>query len=92
MDFPQQPSPAPTQPPAPQPAANLNLPELPHAPEKLLTPPHEKNGSWGALAGSIVIILVLIVGALYFWGAKLAEEESADFIPEETPLTESAEQ
>ena len=95
MDSPFTP-PAPPPPPAPQPTANLKTPELPHAPEKLLTShasaeaPHARQ--WGALIGIIIILLVLIVGALYFWGAKLAEEEQNGFIPEETQMTESAQQ
>ena len=79
--------PAPQTPPAPQPAANLSTPELPHGPEKLLEPPH-KNSSWGAVIGIVIILLVLIVGALYFWGAKLAEEEGG-FIPEEEAATQN---
>lgn len=74
MDSPSTP-PAPSQPPAPQPAANFNMPELPHVPEKLLEPPHQTNGSWGAILGIVIIIIVLIVGALYFWGAQLEKQE-----------------
>lgn len=86
----------PSQPTAPQPTANLNMPELPHMPEKLLesTPTRaeyaggHKSGSWGAAIGIVIILLVLVIGALYFWGAKLAEEESTGFIPEEASATE----
>lgn len=100
MDSPFTP-PIPSQPPAPQPAANLNTPELPRAPEKLLptatsaaraglTPPPARaehagghKTSWGAALGIVIIILVLIVGALYFWGAKLVEEQGG-LVPEAT--------
>lgn len=85
MDSPSTPS-APSQPAAPQTPANLNTPELPHVPEKLLTPPQKP--SWGAVIGIVIIILVLTVGALYFWGAKLAEEEGG-FIPEEEAATQN---
>lgn len=37
--------------------------------------------SYGAVVASIIIILVLIVGALYFWGKTL--EEKAPAIPEQ---------
>lgn len=33
------------------------------------------GNSFGALAGIIIIIIILIIGALYFWGAKLSENE-----------------
>ena len=72
----------PTSTPPVQPPAHLGTPELPRAPEKLLEPPPKGNGSLGAFIGIVIILLVLIVGALYFWGAKLAEEEDS-FIPEE---------
>lgn len=38
--------------------------------------PERKSGS-GALVGSIIVIILLIVGALYLWGAKLNSGESA---------------
>lgn len=34
-------------------------------------PPAEPKGSVGPLIGSIIIIIVLIVGAIYFWGDTL---------------------
>ena len=63
----------------PSPVVPPVAPVLPTGPEKLLTPqssptPPQKH-SWGALIGIIIILLVLVVGALYFWGAKLAKEE-----------------
>lgn len=39
----------------------------------------EKNSeakSTGPVIGSVIIILVLIIGALYFWGAKLNKEQN----------------
>lgn len=38
--------------------------------------------SYGAVVASIIIILVLIVGALYFWGKTL--EQKALVTPEQT--------
>ena len=34
-----------------------------------------KKGGVGALIGSIIVILILVLGALYFWGGKLQTEE-----------------
>ena len=34
-----------------------------------------KKGGVGALIGSIIVILILVLGALYFWGGKLQQEE-----------------
>lgn len=50
------------------------IPPLPHQPERLLPKPHKT--SWGALIGIVIILAVLVVSALYFWGAKLAEREA----------------
>ncbi len=50
------------------------LPELPHGPEKLLPAPH--TSSWGAWFGIIIILIVLLIGALYFWGAKLTRDDT----------------
>lgn len=37
----------------------------------------EQSKSYGAVVASIVIILILIVGALYFWGRTLEQKEPA---------------
>lgn len=65
----------------PAPSVLSSIPELPHAPEKLLPAGHKT--SWGALIGIVIILIVLVVGALYFWGAKLAEQEGMTLITEE---------
>lgn len=36
--------------------------------------PREKGGV-GALIGSIIIILILVLGALYFWGKEVNEKQ-----------------
>lgn len=54
-------------------------PELPKNPEKLLTAPH--HTSWGAALGIVIILILLVVGALYFWGAKLTREDEASALP-----------
>lgn len=38
-----------------------------------------KKGGVGALIGSIIVILILVLGALYFWGGKLQTEEEINF-------------
>ena len=35
-----------------------------------------ENKPTGPIIGAVIIILVLIVGALYFWGAKLNKEDN----------------
>ena len=35
----------------------------------------QKKGGVGALIGSIIIILILVLGALYFWGGKLENKD-----------------
>lgn len=36
--------------------------------------PVEKKSSVGAVIGTVIVILLLILGALYFWGARLNEK------------------
>ncbi|MDO8620204.1 MAG: hypothetical protein Q7R64_02545 [bacterium] len=60
------------------------LTELPHGPEKLLPAPHKS--SWGAWFGILIILIVLTIGALYFWGEKLTEEDAAAGITTEVQL------
>jgi hypothetical protein len=48
--------------------------------------------SYGAAIGIVVIILVLIVGALYFWGEKMSATDEAAVTTEaqtETPVSSS---
>ena len=59
--------------PIPPPVTPPRAPELPTQPEKLL--PAASGGSWGAFIGIVIIIIVLVVGALYFWGAQLEKQE-----------------
>jgi len=42
----------------------------------------EQQKSYGAVVASIIIILVLIVGGLYFWGKTLEQRSST--VPEPT--------
>ena len=38
----------------------------------------QKKGGVGALIGSIIIILILVLGALYFWGGKLENKQNGE--------------
>lgn len=40
--------------------------------------PSRKQQSWGALLSIVVIVLMIVVGALYAWGARIAEREGLD--------------
>ena len=53
---------------------SFSVPELPHGPEKLLPSPH--RGSLGAAFGIVIILIIVVVGALYFWNYKLASEDA----------------
>ena len=57
------------------PVTPARAPELPRQPEKLLPAAHGGD-SWGAFIGIVIIIIVLVVGALYFWGAQLEKQEA----------------
>lgn len=43
-------------------------------------PPPKKEGP-GPIIGVIVIVILLIFGGLYFWGAQLNEANSPDQLP-----------
>jgi len=69
-------------PPSPAPL-NDNVNEKPITDSHHLLAPHKK--SVGPLIGIIIILVLLIVGAFYFWGARLNKEASlqnqAPYIP-----------
>jgi hypothetical protein len=46
--------------------------------------PNEKSGV-GPIIGSIIVIVLIVLGGLYFWGQKLQTEEPID--PERDSLT-----
>ncbi|TSC83380.1 MAG: hypothetical protein G01um101417_656 [Parcubacteria group bacterium Gr01-1014_17] len=50
-----------------------------------------KKSGVGALIGSIIIILILVLGALYFWGGKLQTgEEELNFDESSAAVNASA--
>lgn len=38
--------------------------------------PSPKAQSWGALISIVVIVLMIIIGAFYSWGARIAEQRA----------------
>lgn len=56
-------------------------------------PPQEpQKSSIGPMAGAVIVILLLIAGGLYFWGAQLnKQDEALPFIPSnDTPPLDDA--
>lgn len=45
--------------------------------EQLLPPgvPSQKAQSWGVLISIIVIVLMIIIGAFYAWGKRIAQDQ-----------------
>ncbi len=39
------------------------------------TPGTEPKGGMGPLIGSIIVIVILVIGAIYFWGGKLNSQD-----------------
>ena len=53
--------------------------------------PEPQKSSVGPVAGAVIVILLLIAGGLYFWGAQLNKQEDLPpFIPSDTSLDEDA--
>lgn len=43
----------------------------------------ESSKSYGAIVASVIIILILVVGGLYFWGKTLSERQQVPPTPQE---------
>ena len=75
-----EPLPMPTHHPMPDAPANLPvvLPESsPSAPPPVVLPPAPpKNAPYGALVSIIIILLIVIVGAFYAWGQRIAADRT----------------
>lgn len=41
----------------------------------------EPGGSMGPLIGSIIVIIILVIGAIYFWGEKLNQKPLPEVAP-----------
>jgi hypothetical protein len=46
-----------------------------------MTAPQKKRGGMGATVGIVIIVILLIFGGLYFWGARLNQEQSQQQLP-----------
>lgn len=57
---------------------NLNTTTEGGAPSSPLSPMPKKEGGMGAIVGVIIIVIVLILGGLYFWGERLYKESPAE--------------
>ena len=46
--------------------------------EKILPPgiPSQKQQSWGVLISIVVIVLMVIIGAFYAWGKRVAQDNA----------------
>ncbi len=53
------------------------------------TPAAEPKGSMGPLVGSIIVIVILVIGAIYFWGEKLNTQEPIQETPAAPALSQS---
>lgn len=56
---------------------NMNTTTEGGAPSSPLSPMPKKEGGMGAIVGVIIIVIVLILGGLYFWGERLYKETPA---------------
>lgn len=65
------------------PAPNTPTPDVSHMlPEHTTT--HSKSGA-GPIVGVVIVVILLVFGGLYFWGAQLnQEEETLPLIPGDT--------
>jgi len=59
----------------PIPNQNPNPVSIP--PQGTPAPQKEEKGSMGPLIGSIIVIVILVIGAIYFWGGTLNKQEGA---------------
>ena len=71
-----EPPPPPSITPAPQPPA----PPIFSAPA--IKPPTPKQQSWGTVISIVIIVLMIVIGAFYAWGKRIAEERALTAPPE----------
>jgi hypothetical protein len=54
-------------------------------------PPEEPKSSIGPIAGAVIVIILLVAGGLYFWGAKLnidVQNNNIPYIPGDDAMME----
>jgi len=54
--------------------------DQPSQPVPAIKPPTPKQQSWGTIISLVIIIAMIVVGAFYAWGKRIAEEQS--LVPE----------
>ncbi|MDO8624242.1 MAG: hypothetical protein Q7R54_02700 [bacterium] len=45
-------------------------------PQPIIKPPTPKQQSWGTIVSLVIIIAMIVVGAFYAWGKRIAEERA----------------
>lgn len=63
----------------------LNNPTSDNAPIAMRTPPQYTNphhSQTGVVLGILIVLLVIILGGLYLWGASLSKESALPTVPE----------
>ena len=56
-----------------------------------MPPPQPEKHSIGPIAGAIIVILLLIAGGLYFWGAQLNQQtDTPPYIPSDDTSMQDA--
>ncbi|MDP3645666.1 MAG: hypothetical protein Q8R25_01120 [bacterium] len=53
----------------------------PQAPQTPILPQAPKKESAGPIVGAIIVVVLLIVGGLYFWGARLNHQDTPEQLP-----------
>lgn len=71
---------------------NLNQNPIAGGSQMPVSPQPPKSGV-GPIAGAIIVILLLVAGGLYYWGAKLNEDiqrNSIPYIPDDSSFQEES--
>lgn len=53
---------------------------------RLPKPPSAEQQSWGAVISIVVIVLMIIIGAFYSWGKRIAEQQPLGTVPADQSL------
>ena len=62
----------------------VQIPNMNPASTSQMSQPRRESSSAGPVVGIIIVIVLLALGALYFWGASMnRQQEPVPFIPED---------
>ncbi|MEK7509546.1 MAG: hypothetical protein AAB605_02425 [Patescibacteria group bacterium] len=66
----------------------MNTNQNPIASGNQFPPPEPPRSSMGPIAGTVIVIILLIAGGLYFWGAKINNQMNNDvpYIPNDNSM------